>query len=73
MRKYNSQRRPRAAVYLIRLPDGRLIRKHTSKVNVSEAVATAVVYKHGRVGAIIWPDEPRWLGDFGRLRAKRIA
>jgi hypothetical protein len=66
-------RRLRRAVYLIRLPDGRLVRKHTSKVVVPEATATAVVYKNGRVGAIIWLDEPKWLGDFGRLRAKRIA
>ena len=66
-------RRRRPAVYTIRLPDGRIVRRHTSKVDAPEAIATAFIYKSGKVGTIVWPDEPSWLGEFGRLRAKRIA
>ena len=72
MGKYKKPRRP-AAVYTIRLPDGRIVRRHTSKVDAPEATATAFVYKSGKVGTIVWAGEPRWLGEFGRLRAKRIA
>jgi hypothetical protein len=42
---------------LAELPDGRIVRKHTSKVDAPEAAATALVYKGGRAGAIVWPGE----------------
>jgi hypothetical protein len=64
----------KAAVYEVTLPDGRMFQKRKFGLDADTLIATAYRYGAGRdeVDAMVWPGEPAWEGDFGRLVAKRI-
>lgn len=61
----------KSSLYRVTFSDGSTTDKRVFNATADELIATA--FRHdGSVHVAVWPGEPAWEGDFGRLVAKRV-
>lgn len=61
----------RATTYTVALPDGSTVQKRSFYVDSDSAIATGFMHQ-GKPVVAVWPGQPTWEGDFGRLTATRV-